>query len=80
MFNLILMPAHGRTYKTNREALIDWVNGKDFRLIGGGPYTSVRDASTLARHHNNVILHTDVGGVYVIRAAAVKVNPLDSIL
>jgi len=79
MFNLILMPAYGRRYESNDEAMADWKAGKDFRIIGGGPYTSIRDAERLARMHNNVILHTDVGGTYVIKSIA-KRNPLDFLL
>lgn len=79
MFNLILMPAYGRRYETNSEAVEDWNAGKDFRIIGGGPYCSVRDIDRLARMHNNVILHTDVGGTYVVKSVP-KRNPLDSML
>lgn len=79
MFNLILMPRPGVRYETNDAAMADWKAGKDFRVIGGGPYTSRRDQFRLAMIHNNVILHTDEGGTYVIKSIPVQ-NPLDSIL
>lgn len=79
MFNLILMPAYGRRYETNSAAMEDWNAGKDFRFIGGGSYCSVRDIGRLARDNNNVILHTDQGGTYVIKSVP-KWNPLDSVL
>ena len=80
MFNLILMPAYGRRYETNEAALADWNAGKDFRVVGCGPYTSKRDEMQLAQHHHNVILSTDQGGVYVVKSLPVKRNPLDSML
>lgn len=43
MSTLLLGPAYGRKYLSPAEALKDWDAGKDFRIIGGGPYTSKRD-------------------------------------
>lgn len=68
MLNLILMPAYGRRYKTNDQALADWNAGKDFRVVGGSSYCSIRDVSHMARIHNNVILHSDQGGAYVVQS------------
>jgi len=41
-----LVPAYGRNYQTEAEALKDWNAGKDFK-IAGGPYCSIRDARGL---------------------------------
>lgn len=38
-----ISPAYGRTYKSGREAALDWANGKDFILEPQGCYCSVRD-------------------------------------
>jgi hypothetical protein len=45
--DLQLLPAYGRKYATPAAAIKDWNDGKDFRLTGGGPYTSIRDKQLL---------------------------------
>ena len=79
MYNLILLPAYGRRYETNSEALADWNAGKNFRIVAG-PYTSKRDVFRLAERHHNVILSTCEGGAYVVKSLLVKRNALDSML
>jgi len=79
MYNLILLPAYGRRYETNSEALADWNAGKSFRIVAG-PYCSKRDHFRLAMCHENVILSTCEGGAYVVKSLPVKRNPLDSML
>lgn len=42
--------AYGRTYSNLEDILIDYLDGKDFRIINGsyfGPYFSIRDAEEL---------------------------------
>lgn len=46
---LVLMPAYGRIYKTSEEALQDWKDGKDFKVVGSG-YCSIRDLEYLKAH------------------------------
>ena len=41
-----LIPAYGRKYNTEHEALADWHGGKDFKILGG-PYTSIEDLPML---------------------------------
>ncbi len=48
---LTLVPAYGRDYKTKAAVLKDWENGKDFKIAGGGPYTSVRDMDQFPGDH-----------------------------
>jgi hypothetical protein len=36
-------PAYGRDYKSAKEAMKDWKDGKDFRCRPQGVYTSIRD-------------------------------------
>lgn len=43
---LNLIPAYGRVYNTKEEAVKDWMDGKDFKIING-PYCSVRDSINL---------------------------------
>ncbi len=53
---LILIPAYGRTYQTSEDMLADWNAGKDFRVMGHGCYTSIRDLSTLRAESSSVNL------------------------
>ena len=38
--------AYGRQYTTASEAMADWLQGKDFKIIAG-PYCSIRDLSAI---------------------------------
>lgn len=38
-----LVPAYGRDYKSKAALLADWEDGKDFRIVQTGQYTSIRD-------------------------------------
>lgn len=40
-------PAYGRVYHTTRQAVLDWLSGKDFRIAGTSTYLSIRDAEQL---------------------------------
>ena len=46
MGNLLLMPAYGRDYEDIQSLLIDWREGKDFKLLSG-PYCSSRDINLM---------------------------------
>ena len=43
--SITLIPAYGRDYKSFKELLQDWNDGKDFQAIGlfGSGYCSIRD-------------------------------------
>lgn len=45
-YPLILVPAYGRSYKTEEACLKDWNDNKDF-VIEGGPYCSIRDLESM---------------------------------
>ena len=79
MMNLILMPAYGRRYHTANDAMHDWDNGKDFRIING-PYCSIRDLDALSIRHNRITLHADDGGVVIVNNFEKRINPLDFLL
>lgn len=44
--SLSLVPAYGRRYESEDQALESWNKGQDFKIIGG-PYTSIRDIDLL---------------------------------
>lgn len=48
-----LLPAYGRMYVTKAQALEQWAEGFDFKIIGG-PYTSVRDINFLIEHFDEI--------------------------
>lgn len=79
MFNLILMAAYRKPYETKTDAIRDWMDGKDFRIVGTSTYCSIRDTKALARRHNNLILSAADGGSR-ISISECKANPLDSML
>ena len=39
---ITLAAAYGRKYSTEKEALLAWIGGKDFKIVNG-PYCSIRD-------------------------------------
>lgn len=43
---MLLKPAYGRRYHSRQEVLHAWNSGADFQIYNG-PYTSIRDLSTL---------------------------------
>lgn len=55
MFDLILIPAYGRTYNTAADAVADWNGGSDFK-IANGPYCSVRDIDAMRKQFGTVAL------------------------
>lgn len=40
---LVVHGAYGRDYDSWDECKAEWEAGKDFKVLGGGPYCSVRD-------------------------------------
>ena len=46
MNTLRAVPAYGRVYKTEKDLLNDWFDGKDFKMEGGA-YFSIRDFASL---------------------------------
>lgn len=54
---LVLVPAYGRHYATVAKMREDWEAGKDFRIVGMGCYTSVRDIKRLQADASSVTLH-----------------------
>jgi len=60
MSNLItVVPAYGRDYTDGAKAIIDWNEGKDFRIqsVGhpyDGSYCSIRDGINVAIRYNKL--------------------------
>ncbi len=46
MKTLIVVPAYGRRYETADEVLVDWNDGKDFK-VPGGVYLSKRESNLM---------------------------------
>ena len=42
MSTLYVMPAYGRTYEKSGDVVADWLDNKDFKIVGG-PYISKKD-------------------------------------
>ncbi len=53
---LYIVPAYGRKYQTQEQALQDWQAGKDFKVDCGGPYCSIRDIASMQREFGEVRL------------------------
>ena len=58
METVYVVGAYGRTYNTQAAVKGDWEAGKDFKIAGGGPYVSIRDAEredigVIARYGKN---------------------------
>ena len=47
MSTLDIYGAYGRNYATADAARLDWTDGKDFKVLGGGPYLSIQDADKM---------------------------------
>jgi hypothetical protein len=45
-FTVILKPGYGKSYGSEAECLLDWMAGKDFKMVNG-PYCSIRDLEYL---------------------------------
>mgnify|MGYP000344833981 CR=1 FL=1 len=60
MFDLVLVPAYGRTYKTEAAVLKDWNSGLDFK-IARGPYVSIRDIKILREEYLEVLIFWSTG-------------------
>lgn len=56
MKDYYLTGAYGRTYATAKAMLEAWNNGRDFRIVDNGPYTSKRDESLLKSGGRKVFL------------------------
>lgn len=53
---LIIIPAYGRVYDNDEDALKDWNDGKDFK-IQGGPYCSIRDKDLIMETHDKITIN-----------------------
>lgn len=60
MNTIILLPAYGRKYHSLADAMLDWLNGKDFK-IENGPYCSVRNVSHMAMRYTRIMIRLDSG-------------------
>lgn len=54
--SLILQPAYGRNYESSGQAVTDWIQGKDFKIAGNGPYCSSRDSTNLRLDYDRVYI------------------------
>jgi hypothetical protein len=54
--SLFVVPAFGKVYKTQNQAVKDWHAGKDFKVVNGS-YCSIRDSVAIKR---------DMGLKYVV--------------
>lgn len=61
---LILVPAYGRRYKNEAEALVDWNAGLDFK-IENGPYCSQDDLDSMKEHLSSIISIRVSPGLYL---------------
>ena len=52
---IVLTAAYGRKYKTLEEAEKDWLEGKDFGIVGG-PYCSIRDTELFKQMGHAVVI------------------------
>lgn len=50
-----LIPAYGRKYKSMKEAMVDWKDGKDFQVFNG-PMCSIRNLDLMINDFDRVIL------------------------
>ena len=48
------VPAYGRAYTDDADILIDWLDGLDFRIVGGA-YFSIRDTKLLREQGYDVV-------------------------
>lgn len=62
MNTLILIGAYGRRYATAEQALADWDNGKDFKIVNG-PYCSIRDTEALKKDYRVCVIGFDNAGM-----------------
>lgn len=51
---LFAVPAYGRTYSDDADILLDWLDGLDFRVVGGS-YFSIRDTKLLREQGYDVV-------------------------
>lgn len=49
-----ILPAYGRTYQNAEQALADWNDGKDFKILFG-PYLSIRDSERMIKDGRSTI-------------------------
>jgi hypothetical protein len=64
MNTLHAVPAYGRKYETAEALINDWLDGKDFRAVGGS-YFSIRDYALLSETYNydDICIAFDTSGV-----------------
>ncbi|CAB4134454.1 hypothetical protein UFOVP273_73 [uncultured Caudovirales phage] len=56
MKQVSLFPAYGRKYKTPDAVLRDWNDGKDFQLLRGSPYCSIRDLEQIKSMYSSAYI------------------------
>jgi hypothetical protein len=61
MKQFVIVGAYGRKYQETAKAGIDWLKGKDFRVKGTSTYCSIRDAESLMRRHDAIVIECDSG-------------------
>ena len=54
----VLVPAYGKTYKTDEQLIGAWNAGKDFQL-SNGQYCSIRDSKYLKDTSSRVLITKD---------------------
>lgn len=62
---LVLVPAYGRTYRSVEALRNAWEAGHDFKIFGGGPYTSIRDIEALKADSSSVTLSDFVSRINI---------------
>lgn len=60
---MIITGAYGRRYQDSHSAVVDFINGKDFRMIGGR-YMSVRDLKLILKDGwDTLVIDFDIGAI-----------------
>ena len=57
MKDYYLTGAYGRTYATARAMIEAWKDGRDFRIVEDGPYTSIRDEKLIKDEGRKIFLY-----------------------
>ena len=60
---ITLKAAYGRNYDTEKEALLAWIGGKDFKIVNG-PYCSIRDIESLKANFGGIQIRYGEFGTY----------------
>ena len=60
---ITLTAAYGRKYSTEKEALLAWIGGKDFKIVNG-PYCSIRDIEMMKAQFGGIQIRYGEFGSY----------------